>query len=106
VSQDFLPQVFHESSSPKPLKIRVISNFFQKFAEIFVSLGALLISTTLWQICHRCQRYRGKFATRVIDTGGKYWEEYQTADTLSELEENNNPLIRCPELWIRIQEAN
>ena len=53
-----------------------------------------------WQICHRCQRYRrqicqrcrwqiatginytrSKFATGVIDTGGKQWEQYQAADT-------------------------
>ncbi len=52
------------------------------------------------QICHRCQRHRrrcqrrrwqiangindtgGKFATGAIDTGGKYWEQYQAADTL------------------------
>ncbi len=52
-----------------------------------------------WQICHQCQQiFRwcqrrrwqiaiginntgGKFATGVIDAGGKYWEQYQAADT-------------------------
>ncbi len=109
--------------------IRIISNFFRKFAEIFASQGAPPVSLTpvanlppvsttpaafatgindtggkfchqfplccwhRWQICQRCQRYQRqfcrrcqrrrwliatginntgcKFATRVIDTGGK-----------------------------------
>ncbi len=31
----------------------------------------------------------GKFATGVNGTGGKQWEQYQTADNLSELEGKN-----------------
>jgi hypothetical protein len=65
VSRDFLLQVFfHESSSPKPLKVTLGSlQLLQKFAEIFASQGANLqpVLTT-------------NFATGtagVVDTGGK-----------------------------------
>jgi hypothetical protein len=48
VSRAFCFWFFCESSSPKPLiSIRVISNFFPKFVEIFASQGAPPVSTTL-----------------------------------------------------------
>ncbi len=70
VSWVFLLQYFfHESSSPKPLKITLGSLFVKKFSEIFDSQGAPPVSTSspreilfwyhrwyCWQICHRCQR--------------------------------------------------
>ncbi len=48
VSRDFLLQVFfHESCSPKPLKLTLGSiQIFRKLVEIFASHGAPLVSTT------------------------------------------------------------
>jgi hypothetical protein len=47
VSHDFLLQVFFMNHPQAPENnIRVISNFFQKFAKIFASQGAPLMSTT------------------------------------------------------------
>ncbi len=44
----FCFRFFHESAYPKPLKITIgYSDFFAKFAEIFASQGAPLVSTTL-----------------------------------------------------------
>ncbi len=40
------------------------------------------VSTTPVANCHRYQGTGGKFATGVIDTGGKSWQQYQAADTL------------------------
>jgi hypothetical protein len=64
--------------------IRTVSNLLRKFVKIFASQGAPPVATTpaanlppvlqvlliLWQ-----------FATSVNETGGKYWEEYQAAET-------------------------
>jgi hypothetical protein len=63
----FVSDFFHESSSPQAPEnnTRVISNFFQKFAEIFASQGAPLVSKTPV----------ANFATSsasVIDIGGKF----------------------------------
>jgi|688.fasta_scaffold212976_1 hypothetical protein len=53
---------FHESSSPKPL-ITVLGSF-QIFLKIF------------GDIC------KSMCTTAINNTGGKYWEHSQTADTL------------------------
>jgi hypothetical protein len=43
----FASGVFHELSSPKPMKITLgLLEFFSKFAEIFTSQGTPLVSTT------------------------------------------------------------
>ncbi len=52
--------------------LRVISNLFRQFVEIFTGQGAPSVSMTPV----------ANFATSapgVLDTGGKYWEQYQTA---------------------------
>jgi hypothetical protein len=77
VSQDFLLQVFfHEPFSPKPLKIALGSfQISKKFAEIFTIHGAPPVTTIP----------AANFATStagVTNTGGKQWEQYQTADTI------------------------
>ncbi len=64
-----------------------------------------------WQICYRCQRYRRQIATGindtgVVDTGGKYREKYQAADTLN-LKANvyiyvNSTTQRCTNKIIKI----
>jgi hypothetical protein len=47
VARDFLLQVFHESSSSKPLKIKLgSSQICRKISEIFASKGTPLGSTT------------------------------------------------------------
>ncbi len=64
VSQDFCFCFFRESSSPKPLIIEAGS--FQIWSKTGINNTG------------------GKFATNtasVVDTGGKQWEHYQTADT-------------------------
>jgi hypothetical protein len=72
VSQDCLHQIFHESSSPKPLKITD--------GDIRKSRSTTGVNDT-----------GGKFAignkfchtsAGVVDTGGKQWEQYQIADNL------------------------
>jgi hypothetical protein len=40
------------------------------------------VSTTPWQIATGIKVTGGKFVTSVNDTGGKQWEQYQTADNL------------------------
>ncbi len=61
----FCFRLFHESSSPKPLKIILRSfQIFSKFAVVFASQGAPPVSTT-----------KANFATvalGVVDKGGKF----------------------------------
>jgi hypothetical protein len=105
VSRDFLLLVFFMNQFPPSPRVFHLDRFefFRKFAEIFVSQGAppvsmtpvanfppfslaLLIpaanlptvSTTPVAI----NNTGGKFATGVVDTGGKYWQQYQAAVTL------------------------
>jgi hypothetical protein len=69
---------FHESSSPKPLKITFgpFFKFFQKFVEIFTSQGAPLVSTTLvTNFPPVSMTTAANFATSsvcVVDTGSKF----------------------------------
>jgi hypothetical protein len=49
--------------------------------EIFTSQGAPPVSTTL-AANFATSSTGGKFATGVNDTGGKQWDQYQTADNL------------------------
>ncbi len=51
---------FHESSSPKHLKITLgLYKFFLKFADIFASQGSKhRYERHRWQICHRCQQHQ------------------------------------------------
>ncbi len=66
VSRVFYVRCFHESSSPKPLKITLGSfRIFQKFAEIFTRQGAPLVSTTPVELVAR-------FSACGVDTGGKF----------------------------------
>jgi hypothetical protein len=53
----------HESSSPKPLNI---------------TLGSFKFIPKI----HRDVRKFATVTSTVVDTGGKEWEQYQTADTL------------------------
>jgi hypothetical protein len=73
---------FHESSSPKPLKITLGS--FQIFPKIRGDIRKSRSTTSV-------NDTGGKFATGnkfchpsagVVDTGGKQWEQYQIADNL------------------------
>ncbi len=57
----FCFRFFHESSSPKQLKI-TLGSFKFFFLNFATSTG-------------------GNFATHVNNIGGKYWEQYQTADS-------------------------
>jgi hypothetical protein len=79
----FCFRFFHESPSPKPLKIALGSFqiFSKQFAEIFASQGAPPVSTTLVAILPLVDTSRkiasivdkgGKFATSIIDNGGKF----------------------------------
>ncbi len=63
---------FHESSSPKPLKItqgkfRIFRNL-RRYSQV--------------KVHHRYQWRRWQIATGINDTGGKQWEQFQTADNL------------------------
>ncbi len=79
VSRDFLLQVFfHESPSPKPLKIKVGS--FRIFSKIRGDIRKSRCTTGVSdtggklppvKVHHRCQRHRSQIATGVNDTGGK-----------------------------------
>jgi hypothetical protein len=74
---------------PTPLKI-INGSFqiFQKFTEIFASQGAPMGPGR--KFCHLyCCDTGGKFFNGAVDTGFKYWEQYQIAFTLSELEGKN-----------------
>ncbi len=63
VSRDFCFMFFHESSSPKPLKITLGS--FQFFSKI---RGDIHMSR-----CTTCINYTGgKFSTGINNTGGKF----------------------------------
>ena len=59
--------------------IRTVSNFFEKFAEIFSSQGAPPVSTTpvanFYTSFASVVDTGGKFATCLNDTGGKQWEQ-------------------------------
>ncbi len=73
----FTSDVFHESSSPKPLKVTLGSfRIFQKFAEIFTSQGAPLVSTTPAELVAKFSAYGvdtgGKFAPGVVDTSSNF----------------------------------
>ncbi len=65
---------FHESSSPKPLKITLgtFQNVWQKFVDIFASQGAPPVSTiaNLAASTTDVDDTGGKFATSVKDTRG------------------------------------
>ncbi len=103
VSRDFLLPVFYINPSPKPLKITLgLFQFFWRFAEIFASQGAPLVSTTLvancamstipaenchryqWhqrQIYHRCQWHRRQIHHRcerhqwqIMGTISVFWQ--------------------------------
>ncbi len=71
VWRDFLLQIFHESSSPKPLKMTLGS--FQIFSKIRWVIHK-------WRCTTGVNNTSGKFATSVNETSGKQWEQYQTAD--------------------------
>jgi hypothetical protein len=90
VSRDFFASGFFLNQfSPSPRVFHLDRfEYFRKFAEIFASQGAPTVSTTPWQICHRCQRHRwqiaagindtgGKFATGISDTGGKFFRYFR-----------------------------
>jgi hypothetical protein len=73
----FCSRFFHESSSPKPLKITLGHfKFFRKFAEIFASQSAPPVSTTpvanFATSSAGVVNTGGKFVTGVNDTGGKF----------------------------------
>jgi hypothetical protein len=85
VSRDFLLLVFFMNQFPPApeYSIKTISNFFKKFAEMFASRGAPLVSLIPVAICHRRLLHRcqlsttqaelvAKFAAGVVDTGGKF----------------------------------
>ncbi len=76
VSRIFASDFFHESSSPKPLKITLGSfQIFLKFAEIFASQGAPPVSMTqVVTLPPVSTKPAANFATSsavVVDTGGK-----------------------------------
>jgi hypothetical protein len=67
VTRFFASGFFHESSSPKVLKIKLGTfKIFRKFAKIFARHGAPPVSK------HTPPPPRGKFATGVNDTSGKF----------------------------------
>ena len=74
----FCFRFFHESSSPKPLKITLVhfKFFFQKFAKIFASQGAPPVSTTpvanFATSSAGVDDAGGKFATGVNDASSKF----------------------------------
>jgi hypothetical protein len=67
----FASDFVHESSSPKPLKITLGS--FQIFSKIHGGIRKSRCTTGI-------NDTGSKFATGVNYTGGKKWEQYQTAD--------------------------
>ncbi len=70
LSRDFASGFFHESSSPKPLKITLGSfQIFSKLVETFASQVAPMESTI--------NNNSGKFATGMNNTGGKFCHRYQ-----------------------------
>jgi hypothetical protein len=73
----------HLSLSPQKSPFLI---FFFKFAEIFASEGAPPVSTTpVANLPPALTTLAANFATGtagVVDTSGKYWEQYQTADIL------------------------
>ncbi len=64
---------FHESVSPKPLSIPL--GPFRIFSKIRGDIRSSRLNTGV-------NDAGGKFATGVVDTGGKQWDKYQAADTL------------------------
>ncbi len=78
MSRDFCFRFFHESSSPKPMKIQYMDNFafFRKSAEIFANQGAPPVSTTpVVNLPPVSTTLAANFATStagVVDTGGKF----------------------------------
>jgi hypothetical protein len=76
VTRFFASGFFHESVSPQPQSIPLGPfQIFSKFAEIFASQGATLVSTTpaanFATSSASIVDSSGKFATGVINTGGK-----------------------------------
>jgi hypothetical protein len=69
----FASGFFHVTFPQAPENnIRVISNFFRKFGEIFASQGAPPVSTTAVANATGINDTGGKFATGINDTGGKF----------------------------------
>jgi hypothetical protein len=67
----FASGFFHESSSPKPLKI-TLGSFRRKFVEIFASQGASPVPATNFTTSTAgVVDTGGKFATSINETGGK-----------------------------------
>ncbi len=111
VSQDSLLQVFlQESHSPKHPKITLGSfRIFRKFAEIFASQGAPLVSTTpatnfppvsmthRWQICHLHQRHRWQIMGKIL--GCKHLKVNLKAKVYIYV---NSTTQRCPNKIIKI----
>jgi hypothetical protein len=60
--------------------------FFRKFAEIFASQGAPPVSTTpvanLPPVSATPVANFSSIFASVVDTGGKYWQQYQAAESL------------------------
>jgi hypothetical protein len=69
----FASDFFHESSSPKPLKITLRS--FQYFSKIRGDICNSRCTTGI-------NDTGGNSATGVNNTGGKQWEQYQISDNI------------------------